>query len=57
MNLIELKTGLCLVLMIDFLIMAFITKDIFISQLFVALVLIIGALASKYLSLKNQKNE
>ena len=55
MNLIVLKTSFCLVLMIAFLIMAFITKDVVNRQLFVALVVIIGALASKYLSPKNPK--
>jgi hypothetical protein len=35
--------------------MAFITKDVLISQLFVALAIIIGALASKHLSPKNPK--
>jgi hypothetical protein len=55
MNLIVLKTSFDLVLMIAFQIMAFITKDLIDSQLFVALVIIIGALALKYLSPKNPK--
>jgi hypothetical protein len=41
--------------MIGFLLMAFINKDVVISQLFVALVLIIGALASKHVTPKNPK--
>jgi len=55
MNLIVVKTSFCLVLMIAFLLMAFITKDVVNSQLFVALVIITGALASKHLSPKNPK--
>ncbi len=55
MNLIVLKTSFCFVLMLGFLIMAFIAKDFVISQLFVALVVIIGALTSKHLSSKNPK--
>jgi len=55
MNLIVLKTSFCLVLMIAFLIMVFITKDLIDSQLFVALVIIIGAVALKSLSPKNPK--
>ena len=54
MNLIVLQTSFSLVLMIGFLILAFITKYVVISQLFVALA-IIGALASKHLSPKNPK--
>ncbi|WP_185964778.1 hypothetical protein [Flavobacterium franklandianum] len=55
MNLIVLKTSFCLILMIAFLIMAFITKDVVNSQLFAILVIIIGALASKHLLPKNPK--
>jgi hypothetical protein len=55
MNLIVLKTSFCLVVMIGFLIMAFLNKDWIDSQLFVALVILIGALALKYLSPKNPK--
>jgi len=55
MNLIVLKTSFCLVLMIAFLIMVFITKDLIDSQLFVPLVIILGALALKSLSPKNTK--
>ncbi len=44
-----------LVVMIAFLLIAFITKDVVISQLFVALALIIGVLVSKHLSPKNPK--
>ena len=51
-----LKTSFCLVVIIAFLIMAFTTKDVVISQLFVALALIIGVLVSKHLSLKNPKS-
>jgi hypothetical protein len=42
--------------MIAFLIMALTTKDVVISQLFVALALIIGVLVSKNLSPKNLKS-
>lgn len=55
MNFILLKTSFCLVVMIGFLIMAFLNKDWIDSQLFVALVILIGALALKYLSPKNPK--
>jgi hypothetical protein len=55
MNLIVIKTSFCLVLMIAFLIIAFITKDVVNSQLLVALVILIGAVASKNLSSKNPK--
>lgn len=55
MNLIVLKISFCLVLMIAFLIMAFITKNVVNSLLFATLVIIMGALASKHLSLKNLK--
>jgi hypothetical protein len=55
MNLIVIKTSFCLALMIAFLIMAFITKDVTISQLLVALVILTGALAAKHLSPKNPK--
>jgi uncharacterized membrane protein len=52
MNGIVLKTSLCFVLMITFLIMAFVTKNMNASQLFVCLVIIIGALTAKHLSPK-----
>ena len=55
MNLIVLKASFCLVVMIAFLILAFLTKNVVISQLLVALVILIGALASKHLSPKNPK--
>ena len=61
MNGIVLKTSLCFVLMIAFLIMAFVTKNVNASQLFVCLVIIIGALTAKHLSSKKsnlkQNNE
>lgn len=55
MNLIVLKTSFYMVLMIAFLIMAFLTKDVVKSQVFATLVIIIGALTSKHLSTKNPK--
>lgn len=55
MNLIELKTSFCLLVMIVFLIIAYLTKDVSQSQLFVVTTILIGALASKYVSLKNPK--
>lgn len=55
MNLIVLKTSFCLALILAFQIMAFITKNFIDSQLFVTLVITIGAVALKYLSPKNPK--
>lgn len=53
MNLIVIKTSVCLILMIAFLIMAFITKNVVNSQLFASLGIITGALTLKFLSTKN----
>ena len=53
MMLIVIKTSLCLVLMIAFLIMAFVTKDVVNSQLFASLGIITGAYASKFVSTQN----
>jgi hypothetical protein len=50
MNLIVIKIFFCLVLMIAFLIMAFITKDISNSQLFASLGIITGTFGSRNLS-------
>lgn len=57
MNLIELKTSFCLLVMIIFIIMAFLTKDVSHSQLFAAVAILIGALATKYISPKNPKQD
>lgn len=57
MNLKVLKTSFCLVVMIAFLMMSFVTKDVFINQLFIALVIITGAIIYKYVSPKIKKNE
>ena len=53
MNLIVIKTILCLVSAIAFLIMAFITKDVVNNQLFASLGIITLAYASKFVSTKN----
>ena len=50
MNLIGKKTSFCLVLMIVFLLTAFIIKDEINSQIFSSLAIIMGALALKSLS-------
>lgn len=55
MNAIVIKTIFILVLMIAFLIMAFITEDVINSQLFASLGIITGTFASKHLSPKNLK--
>lgn len=47
MKIIEIKTTMCLVFMIFFGIMAFLTKDILNSQLFASIGIIAGALLSK----------
>lgn len=55
MNVLIVKTIFILVVMVAFLIMAFVTKDAVNSQLFVSLGIIMGAFASKHLLLKNPK--
>lgn len=51
---IVLKDSICIVLMIVFLAMAFITKDVINSKLFASLSLIAGAFAFHNLSTQNQ---
>jgi hypothetical protein len=53
MTLIVIKTSFCYVLMMAFLIMAFITNDAANGQLFASLGIIAGAYSSKFLSTKN----
>jgi hypothetical protein len=53
MNLIVIKTSICLVLMIVFLIISFTTKDVLNSQLSASLGIISGAFAFKFLSTNN----
>lgn len=55
MNIMIIKTIFILVVMVAFLVVAFITKDTVNSQLFVSLGIIAGAFASKHLSSKNPK--
>ena len=55
MNVMIIKTFFILVVMVAFLIIAFITKDAVNSQLLVSLGIIAGAFASKHLSPKNPK--
>jgi hypothetical protein len=57
MNLIVIKTSVCFTLMIAFLIMACITKNVNASHLFASFVIIIGVLTAKYLAPKKQNNE
>ena len=49
----EIKTTICLVIMIVFGMMAFLTKDVLNSQLFASLGIIAGALLSKLMSTQN----
>lgn len=53
MNLTVIKPSLCLILMIAFLIMAFITKDVVNSHLFTSLGIVTGTFASKFASNQN----
>lgn len=53
MKLIEIKTTICLVFMIVFGIMAFLTKDVLNSELFASIGIISGALLSKFMSTQN----
>jgi hypothetical protein len=55
MNLIRIKTSIYLLLMIAFLVTAFITKDEINSQIFTSLSIIIGVIAFKSTSPKNSK--
>ncbi len=55
MDLIRMKTSFYLILMISFLVLAFITKDEINSQIFTSLSIIIGVLALKSSSPKNSK--
>lgn len=55
MKINELKIFICLVLMIVFVIEAFLTKDIINSQLFASLGIITGALVIKFMSNQNTK--
>lgn len=55
MNLILIKAIFCLALMIVYLIMASIIKDVVNSQLLASLAIITGAFTVKYLSPKIQK--
>ena len=55
MDLIRMKTSFYLMLMIAFLVTAFITKDEINSQIFTSLSIIIGVLALKSSSPKNSK--
>jgi len=58
MKLMEIKTSLCFVSMLVFLIIAFTTKDVVNSQIFASLGIITGAVLSKNVSTQNQiKNE
>jgi hypothetical protein len=53
MNLILIKTGICLALMIAFFLMAFIINDVVISQLFASIGMILGVYTYKFVSPKN----
>ena len=55
MDLIRMKTSFYLIVMISFLVSAFITKDEINSQIFTSLSIIIGVLAFKSSSPKNSK--
>ena len=55
MDLIQIKTSIYLLLMIAFLVTAFITKDEINSQIFTSLSIIIGVIAFKSTSPKNSK--
>jgi hypothetical protein len=55
MDLIRIKTSIYLLLMIAFLVTAFITKDEINSQIFTSLSIIIGVIAFKSTSPKNSK--
>ncbi len=57
MNFTIIKTIICLVVMIAFLIMACITKNVNASHIFASFVIIIGVLTAKYLAPKKQNNE
>jgi hypothetical protein len=50
MNLIKIKTSLVMLLMIAFLIMALITKDVINSKLYASLAIITWAFAIKFIS-------
>ncbi len=53
MKLNEIKINVCVLLMIVFGIMAFLTKDILNSQLFASIGIIAGALLSKLMTTQN----
>jgi hypothetical protein len=53
MKLIEIKTTICQVFLIVFVIMSFMTKDVLNSQLFASIGIIAGALLSKFMSTQN----
>ncbi len=55
MDLIRIKTSIYLLLMIAFLVTAFITKDEINSQIFTSLSIIIGVIPFKSTSPKNSK--
>lgn len=55
MKFIETKTSFCLILMIVFLIIAFITNDVIMRQLFVSLGIILGAFSLKFISNQTQE--
>ena len=55
MDLIRIKTSIYLLLMIAFLVTAFITKDEINSQIFTSLSIIIGVIAFKSTSPRNSK--
>ena len=58
MRSIVTKTIFCLILMIVFLMIAFITNDVISRQLFASLGIIVGAFTSKFVSNQTQvKNE
>ena len=50
MNMTNIKVGFCLVLMIGFLLMAFVTKDVINSNLFASLGIIAGSFAFSHQS-------
>lgn len=51
----EIKINMCLLLMIVFAIMAFLTKDVLNSQLFASIGIIAGVLLTKFMSNYNTK--
>jgi hypothetical protein len=55
MKFIGKKTSLCLILMILFLLIAFMTNDVIIRQLFVSLGIILGAFSLKFVSNQTQE--